>query len=139
MISAANVLLVLGAGASKPYGLPTGAEVVERVLRLDPRDPTERFVAATSGEREHLSLEAIEHFQRELAAAQFDSIELFLEHRPEFSRIGKLIIAHLFLRAERPKRLWRPRDGGWYAYFLNTVLDPPPGGLDRVRENPVSA
>jgi len=126
---------ILGAGASVPYGLPTGNEL--------------RFTLAHVASAYHhrlldcgFSEEAIEQFRRRLAKHDDESIDQFLSNfdpsqpdHAELISIGKHAIAACILFAENHwTRLWDPeRDADshdrpssapqkWYTRLLNDIL-----------------
>lgn len=54
------------------------------------------------------------------------SVDAFLEHRPEFSEIGKACIARGVMMQENPDRLFDAdaRGQGWYSYLWNILRTP---------------
>jgi hypothetical protein len=107
-----NVVLILGAGASKPYGFPLGQELIDHIMTIGdkppllPFDPTELL-----------------RFQRALKLAGKTSIDAFLERQDaEFVLIGKQLIAYLLSRYENEGDLYDTKRQGednkrWYQFL----------------------
>src|SRR6267378_303056 len=95
-----RTVLILGAGASMPYGFPSG-----------------------SGLRRHI----IEYLD-ELLSADTTSIDVFLERRTEFVEIGKAAIAATLIPLESTRNLFQTwtlpsvlMSQTWYQYFASTL------------------
>ncbi len=120
-----NTVLVLGAGASHPFGFPIGKELVKIIIQdLDPGYPLHQVLT------DHGFLKrAISNFRKALLGAQPASIDAFLEHRLDFEKIGKEAIAGSLLPFERWSRfdkLLSNGDNNWYRYLfsrLNTSFE----------------
>ena len=111
-----NITLVLGAGASHSMGYPVGSALRSKVLEIG---STERqSFAITAGLYQDPG--SLTHFVESFLRSQMFSIDAFLARRPEFSEIGKQVIAALLLEVEDEKRLRsvESRDH-WYRYFYN--------------------
>ena len=90
-----KTLLVLGAGASHPYGLPLGSELTDSlcVWAWQPPDPNAQVVKLIEDcdvTREDLLL-----FCRAFHRSMIPSVDAFLAHRPVMAAVGKLAIAYL--------------------------------------------
>lgn len=126
--------LVLGAGASKPIGFPTGPELLQ-ILVSD--------LGRTRGQIRQLALEAgfdstlVDAFTATLREAVLPSVDLLLENRPEFKGIGKYCIAAALLSYEK-HGLFAPDRAGpqWLRYlFAEMASDASP---DTFADNRVS-
>jgi len=108
--------LVLGAGASKPYGFPLGSELRESIIALTrPGDE----IAAMSGLAKD---ELLKPFVFAFNASRLYSIDAFLGIRTEFADIGKRAIAAVLLHAERRSGLGSMQiKSDWYDYLWNKV------------------
>ncbi len=82
--------LVLGAGASAPYGYPTGPELLQEILNTT-LDPVNLFFLSTYG----IDQSEAEEFISSLDKSEPTSIDFYLENRPEHINIGKLMIAKI--------------------------------------------
>jgi hypothetical protein len=85
-----NTLLVIGAGASVPYGYPTGTQLLANVARKA-RDYPKKF---QDSQRYHDLAFVLE-------TGQFESIDEALAIRSDLAEEGKLLIALDLLRCER--------------------------------------
>lgn len=115
--------LVLGAGASRPYGFPTGRE-----LRIELCDP-----GTLIGLRDTYSEHDIKVFCDTFRRSQMLSIDAFLARRgndhvfgvgsPTFAEIGKVAIAYLLMQREKSDELFRERPDHWYQYLWSRMSD----------------
>ncbi len=120
------LVLVLGAGASKPYGFPLGSELRTKALQDDPE--LLRAILAIGFTEQHIL-----DFKEALRYSAETSIDAFLELRHEFVDVGKAFIASLLIRCEVEHKLYDTENrDGWYdeLYQLIRVTD-----LGRFREN----
>jgi hypothetical protein len=104
-------VLVLGAGASKPYGYPLGDELVTRIIGLvSPNGAVPRVMEEDTGV-----------FHDRLRDSGVASIDDFLESNPNFSHLGKIAIAAGITffgpGIDQPDD---PPDG-WYKYLWNRL------------------
>lgn len=125
----ARTVLILGAGASKPYGFPTGTELKNEILGINMRrtieianlkkhdanySPIWRYIFDTCGER------TVESFLSSLRRSGRSSVDSFIEHRPEFTDVGKLLISYQLIQYENEELLYG--DGGnWYQYLYEKL------------------
>ncbi len=125
-----HTVLVLGAGASQPYGFPTGRELKEYIWRTLKSAGDSAYENA---ERSQVvsALEAL-GFDR---ALQFDlsrkleqtpraSIDAFLECQPRFIDLGRAAIVSALLPFESKADLNKSpsMDGRWYDYLYNKIV-----------------
>ncbi len=118
MISKPTVL-VLGAGASADYGYPTGRAllftVCERMIGGDP---------AMDGYLDKLAIprELPAKFATLLKHSMQESVDTFLENRPEFIPVGKLAIALALVPLEREHIIQERAPGQqWYEYLFHQL------------------
>lgn len=122
-------VLVLGAGASQPYGFPLGAALVDQIcadiLDVNPQDvpagelPTMALRLRDMG----CSPADITRFAYDLRNARPYSVDAFLEARSGFRDVGKAAIADVLLRAEESSTVaTAPATVDWYRYLLNRIL-----------------
>jgi hypothetical protein len=109
-------VLVLGAGASKPFGFPVGEELRTAVI-----DTTPDSLHISPSERAEHS-----YFKETFKKSEMYSIDAFLTCRPEFSTLGKRYIAEILLNYEK---LAEP-SGNWYQYIWNHFRTPTLTELD---------
>lgn len=117
----AKTVLVLGAGASLPYGYPLGGELRQKILHL----PYQTVFGPIKVPKVlHAQVQAkMEKFRDAFLHSQMNSIDAFLGRRPEFQEIGKKCIAAVLLQCEDPSLLFtenREKDH-WYKYLFNHI------------------
>ena len=117
-------VLVLGAGASCPYGFPTAKQLKNRICEVFASHTTAiRLLGDTVAPAEKF-LEFREAFWKSGTA----SVDAFLERRPDFLDVGKLAIAYCLIPYENEKNLYDPPkpDADWYSHLskrLNSSFD----------------
>ena len=124
-----NVVLVLGAGASKPYGFPVGNELVHEALYPGARAHIEIHNLDSQLGKVGVTAQDLERFRTELEASLSPSIDAFLETRQDFEDLGKKMIAFLLMHRENPERLFqKERDPEnretWYGYLFRLMYTP---------------
>jgi hypothetical protein len=107
-------VFILGAGASIPYGFPSGLDLVD-------------MICGPAGDRKYIQFgidqATAESFITALRQSDQQSVDAFLEHRPKFMQVGKTAIAvHLIQRENHNALFGQQRD--WYTNLL-TRLDAP--------------
>ena len=81
-----STVLILGAGASTPYGFPTGEELITGILRgLNSNPQKSRLMDAGFESAE------INKFRVDLKGSKTFTIDAFLEYRPDMAKIGKFL------------------------------------------------
>jgi hypothetical protein len=115
-----NTVLVLGAGASIPYGFPSA------------RDLRSKLCQSLSVNGEHykalqrcgFSQEQIFDFTETFRNSQKYSIDSFLCHRREFTSIGKTAIAVSISSSEQVETIAHESlEDNWYRYLWNHLSD----------------
>jgi hypothetical protein len=116
-------VLVLGAGASCPYGFPTAKELKKRICEnfSYPNTPTARLLGDGDPSR-------FVEFREAFLKSGVPSVDAFLERRPEFLNVGKLAIAYCLIPYEQEAHLYPPfvDSGDWYEHLsekLNASFD----------------
>ena len=109
-------VFILGAGASIPYGYPSGEKLREEICHEleDPSHPYGRML-----KRQGFSEKDILKFRHNFFYSGKSSIDAFLEHNNEFIDIGKLVIARSLIPHENLDSLFQKGDNKWYDYFYN--------------------
>lgn len=114
--------LILGAGASAPFGFPTGDKLTQQVLNLTKlNDSSGRPYGMQHFAPLDLQEGEILRFHNELLRSGKQSVDAFLEHRSEFVRIGKAAIAAVLIGYENEDALLQPNDKNWYKYLFNQL------------------
>ena len=116
-------VLVLGAGASYPYGFPTAKELKELICETfsSPDDIASQLLG---GSESKYSPKKFSEF-REAFLRSPASIDAFLLRRPEFLDVGNLAIAYCLIPFEDEAKLYQPdrdlRGGNWYEYLAGKL------------------
>ena len=118
-----ETVLVLGAGASMPFGFPSGRKLVALISdMLNGDSPTVALLEKHGYEKEQ-----IWRFRKNLVLSGRSSVDEFLEYRTDFLDVGKEAIASALLRCEQTTNLFNVnKDNNWYQYLfglLNTSFD----------------
>lgn len=117
-----KTVFVLGAGASIPYGLPSGAELRNNICESAYFD-SPMMIALVSecgvNKQDYVA------FTTAFTRSSQQSIDTFLAKRPDFAEIGKLAIAYELCRREIPGRIFDANnDDHWYrALWAAMELD----------------
>jgi hypothetical protein len=125
-------VLVLGAGASCPYGFPTAKQLKNRICEVFASNtPVIRLLGDNVAPAEKF-LEFREAFWKSGTA----SVDAFLNGRPEFLDVGKFAIAYCLIPLESEANLFTPPgdSGDWYGY-LSERLNP---SFDEFEHNKLS-
>lgn len=115
-------VLVLGAGASCPYGFPTAKELKNRICEVF-SNPDVISRLAKGLDR---SSDQFVEFREAFWKSSTSSVDAFLEGRPEFLDVGKLAIAYCLIPFENEPDLYSPPpgDGDWYLYLSERLNRP---------------
>ena len=116
----AQTVFVFGAGASAPYGFPLGRRLVKEIV-----SHVGEGELITRLAQNEIEPDQITRFREEFPQADRNSIDAFLEARPEFNELGKLAIAWELMRYEEDNNLYLANND-WYSYLLNHLLGPKP-------------
>src|SRR5260370_8060338 len=117
-------VLVLGAGASAPYGFPSAPELKTNICDAFQSDSTAcRYLS------ENVGIDANEFFsfREALRKSGQISVDAFLEHRTEWIPIGKLAIAYCLMPYEEEENLFPcdlRRGGDCYQYLFGKLTAP---------------
>jgi hypothetical protein len=107
-----KTVLVLGAGASAPYGLPTGGELVEQIAN--------DFASPRYARAEKLMPSEYRTLADRLRQTQPNSIDEFLEAHPSLVSVGRQAIAlHLLPGESQSQEVWTnlTKKDHWYRYL----------------------
>lgn len=124
------VVLVLGAGASEPYGFPLADDLKKTAIegRGSLHEKFE-WLHPNAGQ-------VIDDFLWKLRGSKCGSIDAFVENRAEFLDVGKALIAYYLIRCEQEAGLYASGiKGDWYQYLFEMMLS---DGFDSFTENKLS-
>ncbi|MFC1588402.1 hypothetical protein ACFL54_08830 [Planctomycetota bacterium] len=117
-------VLILGAGASFPYGFPLGKTLVSSI--------SNKYVHNTDSDRDlflaHLSgaghsPKTVEEFTQALYYSGKTSVDAFLEIRTKYKEVGKAVMAQFLICHEDEKLLFTRNEeqGHWYHYLFGLL------------------
>jgi hypothetical protein len=113
----AQTVLILGAGASAPYGFPSGYGLVGEAIQLPHDSARARMVTEASG----TSLADLQNFSEALKKSDSASVDVFLEGRSDLITIGKAAIAAILIPSEREDELFGRGARKWYGELLGRM------------------
>lgn len=112
-------VFVVGAGASVPYGLPTGQTLVERLKRN--HHPLEYALRYTGPHSEQQVPVVAKDFSETLRKSGALSIDRFLEDREDYAKLGKLAIAADIYPREQLAPLHEKTKTHWVATLFHKI------------------
>lgn len=111
------IVFIFGAGVSKPYGYPLGIELMQKIIS-DLENTRNAFFA----DNIMYTPNQLSQFSEQLRCSQMNSIDAFVERRPEFMDIGKIFIAKQLILCEREFNIRNnPPDEGIYRYLYAKI------------------
>ena len=123
-------MLILGAGASAPYGYPLGAGLVNTIVGLTDADNRSGLFPVLLGDQSFR--EQVGDFHARLLRSETGSIDDFLESNRDYGDLGKVCIAAALT-------LWGPPAGHapqperhWYRYLWERLRQ----GAGQARSGP---
>jgi len=96
-----KTVFVLGAGASCPYGYPSGSRLRERIITPEELVFDYDIWQIDSKCTPAYKTQEISKFKDAFNKSHIKSIDMFMANNPKFAPVGKYIIAFETLRAER--------------------------------------
>lgn len=115
-----STVLVLGAGASMPYGLPSGSQLMNEILNGISSEGAYLFRRLQDLGNDS---DEIASFHDNLLHSDQPSVDAFLEHWDEFLYIGKqAMAARLIPKESKSQFAHRSKEGdSWYQYLLEKL------------------
>lgn len=122
-----RTVFILGAGASKPYGYPTGSELREKICNNFTNQDSYFIHNDTYKQSQLMLAQKFANLFREAGANT--SIDLFMKRndKTQFTNIGKIAILFFILEAEYASKFDEDMDKekrgkDWYAPLLNKMM-----------------
>jgi len=135
-----DTVFILGAGASAPYGYPTGYELRRLIIEEFPkRAAHDEFVKRGPLGNDKIWMERVkeeitydaENLSEIFEKSRTSSIDLFLSRRRQFYEIGRRAIAQIIFEKEKNSKFEYEMDDvsqDWYKYLYRrmteTLVDP---------------
>ncbi|HVZ81759.1 MAG TPA: hypothetical protein VHE12_13310 [bacterium] len=121
--------IILGAGASYPYGFPLGTELLKQIIELKGNsDFLSKLETAFPGPMGKTSKPSAQEEYQELTdlleRSGLQSIDAFMVAQPKMAEKSKFAIAYLLLHCEEknPNVNAEKNRGDWYRYLYNEYL-----------------
>jgi len=119
-----KTVLILGAGASKPYGFPLGGELRDDVIKISQDKVGFESIKMLQGT--DFEIDFFDSFINNLSKSDFSSVDAFLENRANWVEVGKLSIAYKLILYERNLKLFPPNQpkDHWYETLWQKLKAP---------------
>lgn len=118
-----RTVLILGAGASKPYGFPLGSQLRDDVIRI-----TDNHLHSFVFEKCGVKRGDVSVFAKELSQSGYSSADAFIENRKKWTKIGKVAMAFSLLATESDSKtnLFPPNQpqDHWYETLWSLIKAP---------------
>jgi hypothetical protein len=114
-----NIVIILGAGASIPYGFPAGSDLKDAI-------ENRTYIAKIHDLFESLGITQHEahEFQTYLRDSKLGSVDAFLENNKKYETIGKAFIAHTLIEKESDVALYkRNNQDDWFQYLFGLMMN----------------
>ncbi len=116
-----KTVLIIGAGASAPYGFPVGGKLKEEIIEKTEKERRisnphifDSFLKAGFSEDQVDALHTALHW-----AFPKKSIDAFLEERPDLRDIGAFAIANILMHCENSNKL--AKTDNWYRHLWEII------------------
>ncbi|MBZ2164476.1 hypothetical protein [Methanobacterium spitsbergense] len=111
-------VLILGAGASMPYGYPSGEDLRSYIIKNLSNDESKLNEIIQLG----YSLKDVKNFVNDLKGSQTYTIDEFIESREELIEIGKCAIAQALIPYESKNKLYEENNPQhWYRLLFKRM------------------
>jgi hypothetical protein len=128
-----ETVLILGAGASTDFGLPTAGQLVKNIPSLIGTDGIfHELFPICCGHRSNSAVLAALKFEDALKDANPFSVDAWLEDNLTFMEVGKIAIAIALLRHEQQSNLMPTEN--WYQILFDRLRAP----FEKFQENKIS-
>src|SRR5215831_16741894 len=99
-----RTVVILGAGASHPYGFPLGRKLFKAICELSRDHPKSlsEMIQVTG-----YTMDNVREFARVLRNCGLTSVDRLLGRRQEYADIGKVLIAHQISSCEKEESAYR--------------------------------
>lgn len=99
-----------------PYGLPSGASLLNAAKSADPEALRARI-------HENAELHRVRSFCATVRNCQIDSLDALLEHRRDIQQVGKMFMASTILESEQKAANTFNTPGDWFQYLFSRMAE----------------
>lgn len=122
-----NTVFILGAGASVPYGYPTGDALLKMISSLGSDQLFTKFlndISVTESPMRPAKLnDLLDPFTTDLAESGLLSVDSFIVVKPQYAQICKFAITYLLLKIESDNRNSISENEDWYRHLYHNFID----------------
>ncbi|MFC1581010.1 SIR2 family protein [Thermodesulfobacteriota bacterium] len=109
-----QTVFILGAGASKPFGFPLGPELKSTMLDRANDGTTRRRLQSLGFEESHIIA-----LRDALQYGAHPTVDIFLEKKSNFRKLGSYLIASAIIPLENHSLLFPQKD--WYGHLFDVL------------------
>lgn len=128
-------VLVLGAGASQPFGFPTGTELYASACEFL-SDPKSRVSQALV--RAEIDQDVLDYFAEALRHFGGRSVDQLIQDQPDFDVVGRATIAAILARRELDGPLFTVAGAHWYKDLFDRLRPDPGYPFEAIADNRLS-
>lgn len=121
-----KTLFILGAGASLPYGYPSGKDLRKSISFNFVNDYVNYFCNSNVDQNNQNYINYLRKFSNKFYKSSNKSIDLFLSRNPEFNSVGKLAITLEIFKAEFESNFREKISNvnqDWYSYLFDRLTN----------------
>jgi hypothetical protein len=113
-------VFILGAGASQPYGFPTGEGLTRAIRGMNKApQPVRDYLTTQYGPDDRNIDELWTAFYNDFCDAKRKSLDAFIQDRKSFATVGKAAMSHYLLGCESPFKFREDVPSGWYERLMD--------------------
>lgn len=116
-----RTVFVLGAGASVPFGFPSGAKLTSDLMNS--KYLLDNFIL---GDDHEFTKHDVKKFCSNLAGSMQPSVDAFIQWNPHFDRIGRVAMALRLRECEVLDNVIAPFDANWYRLLWGAMTSKVP-------------
>src|SRR3990167_3974733 len=110
-------VFILAAGASKPYGFPTGDELTKKILDRTDMNNAQNSDLVNVMDAANFDPASLNSFKVRLKNSE-QTIDEFILRNERFSNLAKFLISEIILKSASQKP---SEDHDWYRYFWRKI------------------
>jgi len=122
-----QTLFILGAGASAPYGYPTGDQLRKEIIKEFPdKVGYDDYCQGLEKDLIEDIIQMANELSKYFGRSRTSSIDLFLSRRPRFYEIGRRAIAQIIFEREKGSKFeydMKDASQDWYKYLYRRMSE----------------